>query len=98
MARTKVAERAIAARAAKAVRGGATPLEFLLKVMRDENVELWLRCMCAKAAAPYVHPRLAQIDHNVGTKTSIVITGGLPDDADGDQPIIDLARANGEDE
>jgi hypothetical protein len=47
---------------------GVSPLEFLLSVMRDIANPLELR-IDAKAAAPYVHPRLAQIQcaHSDGT-------------------------------
>lgn len=41
--------------------GGATPLEFLLSVMRNEGNCLRDRTDAAKAAAPYVHPKLAQV-------------------------------------
>jgi hypothetical protein len=40
---------------------GATPLDFMLQVMRDEAVEPAKRLDAAKAAAPYVHPRLASV-------------------------------------
>ena len=42
---------------------GITPLEFMLKVMRDEGEALEVRREMAKAAAPYVHPKLAAIEH-----------------------------------
>lgn len=52
---------------------GATPLEFMLGVMRGtppENAEpteiiafAGMRFEAAKAAAPYVHPKLAAIEH-----------------------------------
>jgi hypothetical protein len=47
---------------------GLTPLDYMLKVMRDENEVLDVRLDAAKAAAPYVHPRLASIE-NTGTLT-----------------------------
>ena len=40
---------------------GATPLDYMLQVMRDESVEPAKRLDAAKAAAPYVHPRLASV-------------------------------------
>ncbi len=53
------------ASAAKALervrRGGITPLDYMLQVMRDESVEPAKRLDAAKAAAPYVHPRLASV-------------------------------------
>lgn len=41
---------------------GLTPLEYLLSVMRDEGAEEARRVDAAKAAAPYVHPRLGAIE------------------------------------
>lgn len=41
---------------------GLTPLAYLLSVLRNEDAELTTRLEAAKSAAPYVHPRLAQID------------------------------------
>jgi hypothetical protein len=38
---------------------GELPLEYMLKVMRDANAKLARRDDMAKAAAPYLHPRLA---------------------------------------
>jgi hypothetical protein len=38
---------------------GLTPLDYMLSVMRDEKVEAHRRDEMAKAAAPYVHPRIA---------------------------------------
>lgn len=49
----------------RAAAEGITPLEYLLKVMRDENGDSETRLDAAKAAAPYVHPRLANIEANV---------------------------------
>lgn len=36
----------------------------MLKVMRDESADKAQRLDMAKAAAPYVHPRLAAIEHS----------------------------------
>lgn len=41
---------------------GLTPLEFMLQSMRDEGLDLAIRHDMAKAAAPYVHPRLATVE------------------------------------
>ena len=38
---------------------GTTPLDYLLAVMRDLNQNMCVRLDAAKAAAPYVHPKLA---------------------------------------
>jgi hypothetical protein len=53
---------ASAAEALAAILGaGPTPLDHMLQVMRDENAEPAKRLDAAKAAAPYVHPRLASV-------------------------------------
>jgi hypothetical protein len=46
---------------AQVKQGGITPLDYMLRVMRDESVEPAKRLDAAKAAAPYVHPRLASV-------------------------------------
>ena len=46
---------------------GLTPLDHMLNVMRDETRDPTVRLDAAKAAAPYVHPRLANIEANVRT-------------------------------
>ncbi len=57
----------------RAASEGITPLEFMLQIMRDEGPETEdervmvarqvMRFEAAKAAAPYIHPRLAAIEH-----------------------------------
>lgn len=58
----------------RAAAEGITPLEFMLQIMRTEpptDIEdmrvltdlQQMRFEAAKAAAPYVHPRLAAIEH-----------------------------------
>lgn len=56
----------------KAAEEGITPLEYMLQIMRgeevseDEKVQIAreaLRFEAAKAAAPYMHPRLAAVEH-----------------------------------
>jgi hypothetical protein len=57
----------------RAAAEGITPLEFMLRIMRTEpeDVEderqavaiMNLRFEAAKAAAPYMHPRLAAVEH-----------------------------------
>ena len=43
----------------KAVAEGLTPLEYLLSVVRDVGEDRATRIDAAKAAAPFIHPRLA---------------------------------------
>lgn len=42
---------------------GETPLEYMLRVMRDRLADESRRDDMAKAAAPYLHPKLANIGH-----------------------------------
>lgn len=51
--------KATAAKAAAIAASGLTPLDYLLAEMRAESLDIHLRHDAAKAAAPYVHPRLA---------------------------------------
>lgn len=41
---------------------GLTPLEYMLEVLRDEGAERADRMDAAKAAAPYIHPRLSSVE------------------------------------
>jgi hypothetical protein len=50
--------------ALKAAGEGMTPLEYMLDRMRDPNEETSLRADMAKSAAPYIHPRLAAVEHS----------------------------------
>lgn len=47
----------------KVAEGGLLPLDYLLSVMRDETAEQSVRVDAANKAAPYVHPKLANVDH-----------------------------------
>lgn len=51
---------------AKAAEGGITPLEYMLDVLRDEENDMPIRMDAAKAAAPYIHAKLASIEHKGG--------------------------------
>lgn len=46
-----------------AAEGGIMPLEFMLNILRDETVPRDERMDAAKAAAPYVHAKLASVEH-----------------------------------
>lgn len=50
--------KATAAKVAAISASGLTPLDYLLAEMREESLDKHLRHDAAKAAAPYVHPRL----------------------------------------
>lgn len=43
---------------------GLTPLEYMLSILRDEEQTPAARFEAAKAAAPFVHPKLAAIEHS----------------------------------
>jgi hypothetical protein len=57
--RKGIPNKATAAREKAIAESGLTPLEFMLQVMRDENMPFPQRIQAANAVAPYVHPRLA---------------------------------------
>lgn len=50
------------AQAAAIENSGLTPLDYMLTVLRDPAQEYDVRLDAAKAAAPYVHPKLANIE------------------------------------
>src|SRR5690349_20682424 len=66
--------KATASREAAIAQSGLTPLDFMLNIMRGEapaNADAaqkiaWeaMRFEAAKAAAPYVHPKLSSIEHS----------------------------------
>ena len=60
--------------AEKAVEGGITPLDYMLEILRNTAAPADARFEAAKAAAPYVHPRLSAVDANVegGMRIEIV--------------------------
>jgi hypothetical protein len=47
---------------ARMIDKGTSPLEYLLSVMRSEEAEQKERIDAAKAAAPYIHPRLNAVE------------------------------------
>lgn len=55
--------KATAAKAAELAASGELPLDFMLGVMRDPAKDFEVRLDAAKSAAPYVHPKLAAIEH-----------------------------------
>lgn len=55
----------------KAAAEGITPLEYMLKLMRDEEKPEAVRLDAAKSAAPYIHPRLSSIEANVEGKMDV---------------------------
>ena len=51
---------------ARAEATGITPLEYMLQVMRDPETPIPRRDDMAKAAAPYLHPRLNAMSVKAG--------------------------------
>lgn len=80
--------RATAKREAEIRASGLTPLDFMLAILRDEAKPDDLRFEAAKAAAPYVHPKLSNVDHKSsdGTMTPqpnhIIIEAAIDDGSD----------------
>lgn len=58
---------------AKAAEGGITPLAYLLGLLRDGELPREIRMDAAKAAAPYVHAKLANIEASVNHSGEIAI-------------------------
>jgi hypothetical protein len=52
---------------------GLTPLDYMLQILRDETLDTGPRFEAAKAAAPYVHPRLANVDANLSGDVGLTI-------------------------
>jgi hypothetical protein len=60
--------KATAERQEEIAASGLTPLEFMLTEMRNEDNPKDVRMEAAKAAAPYVHPKLSSVDATVSGK------------------------------
>ena len=67
--------KATAVREAAIAASGLTPLDFMLKALRDEGNDFLTRFEAAKAAAPYVHPRLASTEVKGDPDSPVGITG-----------------------
>lgn len=50
--------------AERAVESGITPLDYMLTIMRDADALPARRDWAAEKAAPYVHPKLAAVEHS----------------------------------
>jgi hypothetical protein len=46
-----------------AAKEGLMPLEYMLSVLRDEEADVKDRMWAAEKAAPYVHAKLASVEH-----------------------------------
>lgn len=62
---------------------GLTPLDYMLSVLRDEGNEPSVRLDAANKAAPYVHAKLASVDHKSSdgsmTPETPIVVYKLPD-------------------
>lgn len=56
--------RKTAEKVAAIIASGKTPLEYMLEVMRSPDADRSVRLDAAKSAAPYVHPKLATVEHS----------------------------------
>ena len=79
-----VPNKATSARQQAVAATGETPLDHMLRVMRDPGNDDQRRDQMAKAAAPYVHPKLAAVEHT-GKDGGPIETADLSD--------TELARA-----
>lgn len=68
-----VNKKTAAMQAELAAAGTETPLEYMLRVMGDRTAEHSRRDDMAKAAAPYLHAKLASIEHKGPDGGAIVI-------------------------
>lgn len=68
-AATKLNEEARKAAAA----GGIMPLDYMLALLRNEALPQAERFEAAKAAAPYVHAKLANVDVNAKHEGGLVV-------------------------
>ena len=60
----------------RALATGISPLDYMLKLLRDDDLPRSDRFEAAKAAAPYVHARLAAVEHSgsVGIKRATEVS------------------------
>lgn len=69
-----IPNKATADKAAAVSASGLTPLDYMLQLMRDEEQPAGIRADAAKNAAPYVHPRLAAVEHSGKVSLPIYIS------------------------
>lgn len=48
----------------RAAQDGLSPLDYMLSILRNEEADTKDRMWAAEKAAPYVHPKLANIEHS----------------------------------
>ena len=62
---------------------GITPLEYMLDILRDDTADAKDRFAAAMAAAPYIHPRLAAVEHSGNQEKPLSMLLGLLGEIDG---------------
>ena len=75
------------AKLAEAQMAGLTPLDYMLGILRDEDAKPDARMNAAVHAAPYMHPKLATIEHGGKDGSPMVLKvhwPGLPVRSDAD--------------
>jgi hypothetical protein len=65
--------KATAERQAEVAASGETPLDYMLRIMRDEATDKSRRDDMAKASAPYVHSKLAAVEHSGPDGSALVV-------------------------
>ena len=72
---------------------GITPLEYMLQVLRSKNSNKLEKLDAAKAAAPYLHPRLSSVDMSTKGDTTLRVISDRPMTEDEWEREISLAAA-----
>ncbi len=66
--------KANAEREAEVKASGLAPLDYMLKLMRDDQQTPAVRLDAAKSAAPYVHPKLAAVEVKHGGEIGVRVS------------------------
>lgn len=56
--------------AERASEEGLTPLDYMLEILRDVQSDPKDRMWAAEKAAPYIHPKLASVEHSGGLEVT----------------------------
>lgn len=63
-----------AEKAAEVEASGLTPLDYMLNILRDAEADDAKRMWAAEKAAPYVHAKLASVEHSTDPDRPMGIT------------------------
>ena len=58
---------------ANAAATGEMPVDYMLRIMRDENVDARRRDDMAKSVAPYLHPKLSSVQQSGEDKGPLIV-------------------------